>query len=258
MIFAKIKRKTISVFVKFNYYSNFLFFIKFSRKALALIKLSKTKNLEDVLLAYIFSFESNLKIIEAGAGDGIDDSPSYLLEKLFYADTLLVEPIKSSFKECCKNRSGTVVNFALLGADDETPLKLFQEMTVRSLSRVKNSSIDGLEKRRVVRKEYYVNGIDFNSLCFQKFPDGKIDLLILDTEGTELEILRAINFKKIKIDVILVEHNYRPERIDIQRFLTSQRPGYFRIAKSISLNNDFYVRLDSSLQTIIKRGPVDI
>ena len=36
-----------------------------------------------------------------------------------------------------------------------------------------------------------------------------IDLLSIDTEGSELEILRSIDFKKIYIDIIIVENNYQ-------------------------------------------------
>jgi hypothetical protein len=49
-----------------------------------------------------------------------------------------------------------------------------------------------------------------------------IDFLSLDTEGSEMQILRSIDFSKIIIDVITVENNYREE--SLRDFLRSK--GY--------------------------------
>ena len=52
-----------------------------------------------------------------------------------------------------------------------------------------------------------------------------IDYLSLDTEGTELEILKSVDLNKYTFGLIDVEHNYlEPERTNIRDFLTSK--GY--------------------------------
>jgi hypothetical protein len=52
-----------------------------------------------------------------------------------------------------------------------------------------------------------------------------IDYLSLDTEGTELEILKSVDLNKYTFGLIDVEHNYlEPERTNIRDFLISN--GY--------------------------------
>ena len=52
-----------------------------------------------------------------------------------------------------------------------------------------------------------------------------IDYMSLDTEGSELEILKAFNFEKYTFGLIDVEHNYiEPRRSEIKTLLLSK--GY--------------------------------
>ena len=52
-----------------------------------------------------------------------------------------------------------------------------------------------------------------------------IDYLSLDTEGSELKILKGLDFDKYKINYINVEHNYKePRRKEIKKLLLSK--GY--------------------------------
>ena len=52
-----------------------------------------------------------------------------------------------------------------------------------------------------------------------------IDYMSLDTEGSELEILKAFNFEKYTFGLIDVEHNYvEPRRSEIKTLLLSN--GY--------------------------------
>ena len=126
-------------------------------------------------------------------------------------------------------------------------------MGIKSLSRVKSAKRDRLEHRRTVRKEYRVKTSTLNYLAQRKFPDKDIDILILDTEGSELIILRSIDFDRLKINVICVEHNYRSDRKDINKFLTGKQIGYRQIAKNISFNNDIYVNKNSEMKMLISK-----
>ena len=36
-----------------------------------------------------------------------------------------------------------------------------------------------------------------------------IDILSIDTEGSELEILKAVNFEQFEIELIICENNYK-------------------------------------------------
>jgi hypothetical protein len=48
-----------------------------------------------------------------------------------------------------------------------------------------------------------------------------IDYLSIDTEGSELEILKSVDLQKYKFGLIDVEHNYQePRRTQIRELLT--------------------------------------
>jgi hypothetical protein len=45
-----------------------------------------------------------------------------------------------------------------------------------------------------------------------------VDFCTIDTEGSELQVLKSIDFDRFQFDVILVENNYDDE--SVQNFLT--------------------------------------
>ena len=47
-----------------------------------------------------------------------------------------------------------------------------------------------------------------------------IDFLSIDTEGSELAILKTLDFNKYNIDVITIEDNYKDE--ELMKFFTSR------------------------------------
>ena len=56
---------------------------------------------------------------------------------------------------------------------------------------------------------------------FDKYEiNNTIDYLSIDTEGTELEILNSLDFKKYDIKIISVEHNFTSNREAIYNLLT--------------------------------------
>ena len=75
----------------------------------------------------------------------------------------------------------------------------------------------------------------------KSFPND-IDFLSLDTEGSEFEILRTINFSKYKIKIICVEHNFNINREEIFKFLVDK--NYKRIDIPIIDIDDFYIHND--------------
>ena len=56
-----------------------------------------------------------------------------------------------------------------------------------------------------------------------------VEYLSLDTEGSELEILKSVDFQKYTFGIIDVEHNFvEPRRTKIRELLTSNGYEYIK------------------------------
>ena len=67
-----------------------------------------------------------------------------------------------------------------------------------------------------------------------------IDFISIDTEGTELDVLKGFNFDKYVVKLFIVENNYNDENIEI--FMREQ--GYVKHQRYKI--NDFYFKCKSS------------
>lgn len=70
------------------------------------------------------------------------------------------------------------------------------------------------------KKDINVETITLNDILAQNNSPLIIDYLSIDTEGTEFEILKSINYNKYILSIVHVEHNYiEPLRSNIKEFL---------------------------------------
>jgi ABC-type cobalamin transport system ATPase subunit len=80
------------------------------------------------------------------------------------------------------------------------------------------------------KKQIIVTTISFNDLLEQFNAPLFIDYLSLDTEGSELEILKSVNLQKYIFGLIDVEHNYvEPRRTQIRELLCSNGYEYIKV-----------------------------
>ena len=67
-----------------------------------------------------------------------------------------------------------------------------------------------------------------------------IDYMSIDTEGSEYDIIKNVNFNKWKIKIITIEHNFdNIKKNNIYKFLTKN--NYKRLHSNISYMDDWYV-----------------
>jgi FkbM family methyltransferase len=180
---------------------------------------------DNILDNVIFKNKRGGVFLDIGANDGITLSNTFFLEKSRGWTGLCVEPLPSIFEKLKGNRSCVVENCA---ASDITRKDILMEISGYSemLSGLKSSYNkqhlsrinDEMEKYGGERKEIEIDCINVNELL-NKHKLKRIDYFSIDTEGSELKILKAINFNDFKIDVITVEANYKKERIKIKLWL---------------------------------------
>ena len=108
-----------------------------------------------------------------------------------------------------------------------------------------NDKVVGKEiaNERMNGKIYKVETISLNDLL-QKYNCPKVfDYLSIDTEGTEYEIIKNLNFNKFSSKIITIEHNYNEvERNKIYKLLAKH--NYSRVLEEISCWDDWYVKND--------------
>ena len=159
---------------------------------------------------------------EIGAYNGISESISLRFENDLKWSGLLIEPNPLHFKYLKRNRSKNIcLNFICLSKE-----YLNKKLFIKNLNLMSHIVDD---KNRLYFKDYPINKINNmakeaklgnfkNYECkieileniFKRYNIKIIDLAIIDVEGSELELLKGINFKKIKINYFCIEsYNFK-------------------------------------------------
>ena len=206
-----------------------------------LISDSKSQIFQDLFVLNELNFKKKGFFIEIGAANGINLSNTYLLENKFDWDGIVVEPAKIWRDEIIKNRACTISYDCIYS---ESGLKVeFLETTKPEFSTV---NIDSKSKdihegyRQKNNKKYELRTTSFKDFSTKYEVPKKIDFLSIDTEGTELEILKSINFEDFDIKIITVEHNFTKKRESIFNYLIGF--GYQRVLENFSLVDDWYIK----------------
>jgi len=202
------------------------------------LRASKSTNGQDLFALLTNEFKYQGCFIEVGATNGVALSNTLLLEKKFNWTGLLVEPAKIWHKELFENRNCFISTKCVFNTSGDEII--FNETKYRSLSTIDSySNNDGWSKSRADGKKYIVETVTLNELIQEfELPD-LIDFLSIDTEGSEIEILTAIDFSRYKFRAITCEHNYTNNREKIYSLLTQN--GYRRVLEDLSLGDDWYV-----------------
>tara|TARA_A100000164_G_C21890545_1_gene765181 strand:- start:754 stop:1410 length:657 start_codon:yes stop_codon:yes gene_type:complete len=184
---------------------------------------------QDLHVINYYKGKKNGFYIELGAHDGIHISNTLLLENKYDWTGILIEPSNTTFKELVKNRPNNInVNSAVYSVDGKKVI--FEEKVESTVSGIK-TDLSGQFKDSDKRSEYEKITKTLTTILDENNAPSFIDYLSLDTEGSELEILKGIDFSKYKIGYIDVEHNYKqPRRRDIKKLLISN--GYTYLGKN--------------------------
>jgi FkbM family methyltransferase len=181
----------------------------------------------------VLAFYNNKKdgfFIEVGASDGIKFSNTYLLEHQYNWKGICCEPIPNQFDQLVKNRpnsvcfneavysqSGLTLTFGVVDNND-----LFSGIIDHLESRLSNDKDNPIIQVQTISLLDVLNKANAPSF---------IEYMSLDTEGSELEILKNFDFNKYTFGLIDVEHNFiEPRRSEIRDLLLSN--GYVYIGEN--------------------------
>jgi FkbM family methyltransferase len=153
--------------------------------------------------------------IDIGAHNGVDYSNTLFFEKLGW-DGVCFEPIPSVFEQLKKNRTCKVLNCALSDKEGKSEFLVLEGYTEMLSGLVENYNEN--HKSRIDLEISLMGGkktiIECKTDLFDNFNFPKeIDYISLDVEGSELTILKTIDFDKYKIKFMTVEANHHQEEI---------------------------------------------
>lgn len=193
----------------------------------------------------IFKGKKNGVYVDLGAYDGVESSNTLFFEESCGWSGICVEPLPSAFKKLKENRNCICINKC---ASDCNGTAKFMHVkpsicppSPREKGRTSNyEKMSGLinyyssEHLEIIDNIINTYGGEkniFNSDCMDindilnLLSVKKIDLLSMDTEGSELNILKHIDFSKYDIEIIVVEVLYN--KSDILDYMTCV--GYSKI-----------------------------
>jgi FkbM family methyltransferase len=201
---------------------------------------SKSQYFQDLFVTTHFNHKCGGFFVEFGACDGITGSNTFLLEKKYGWTGILAEPSKVWWSDLKKNRQ---VNIDFRCVFSESNLKLeFSETADPMLSTIsKHISSDFHAGTRIAEATeiYSVTTVSLNDLLAHYQAPFEIDYLSIDTEGSEYEILSTFDFKRYKIKIITVEHNYNEnDRAKINELLIAN--NYEICHQGLTYADDWY------------------
>lgn len=203
-------------------------------RCLDLLDQSKSQLRQDIFALAQVDFKTDGFFVEFGATDGVHLNNSWLMERKFRWRGVLAEPARGWHGDLQSNRQCTIDTRCVWRESGD-------QIDFTEAPRGENSAISTFVKpsRKLRGTSYSVHTISLNDLLETHDAPRVIDYASIDTEGSEFEILNALDFDKWSFRTLTVEHNFAPQRSDIYQLLTSK--GYARLHTEVSRFDDWYV-----------------
>ncbi len=210
-------------------------------KIYSLVNLSRSQLRQDLFVLSQTNFKENGYFVEFGATDGLSLSNTFLLESSFAWKGILAEPAKIWHDSLIANRKA-IVSSKCVWSETGKSLK-FKETSNPELSGISEfGRSDDLVRLRGKGVEYNVVTISLQDLLEENNAPSYIDYLSIDTEGSELEILKAFDFNRYKFGVITCEHNFTENQEKLKLLLESH--GYNLVYPDFSEFDGWFISND--------------
>lgn len=177
---------------------------------------------QDIFVMYALDSKRDGCFLEIGGADGFTHSNTYALEKHLGWRGTLVEPDPGQFKVLQRSREGnTLIHAAISPRGTNESVRLRRVGQLSSLEGHEGSDMHS-DTRGKSQSFATVRAISLTELLAAR----TFDYFSLDVEGAELEILRNIDWSRVrKPRILTIEHNFREQdRSGLKELLTTQ--GY--------------------------------
>ncbi|WP_332685530.1 FkbM family methyltransferase [Bosea sp. (in: a-proteobacteria)] len=170
------------------------------------------------------------RFAEIGAFDGFLHSNSYFLESEHGWKGICVEPNPALFAKLQQNRSAICLERAVYRESGQI-LSFVASQEIGTLAEYADADAYGPDRAAAIAAGglIQVETVTFAELAgMGDFAETGFDYVSLDTEGSELDILRTIDLERHRIALFTIEHNFVEPRREEMRVLLDER-GYDRI-----------------------------
>jgi len=168
---------------------------------------------QDAFIVKLFRGERNGTFIDIGAFDGKTFSNTLYLEKELMWKGICIEPNPIAFKELKANRNCICIN---CGVGEKEGV--FKFLSLSGASAMLSGYIDSFDENHINRIDQLIKThggkkelIEVPVLPFKIIAEKHnieiVEYCNIDVEGGELNVLRSIDFKKVKIKVFTIENN---------------------------------------------------
>jgi FkbM family methyltransferase len=204
---------------------------------------------EDVAAIRYFRQKRGGIYVEIGAYDGIYLSNTAMLELQYGWRGVLVEPIKEACDRMVESRPGSACIYGAV-SPEKGPLRFTYSaadggmLSGMAFDPRHQERVDEESRRQQARVEvrlvpaFHPNEVlkAAAELAPGKTDARAIDFLSIDTEGTELDILKSIDWVAFRPRLLCVENHFQePHQADFLRSVDYRRTG-----KTLGYCNDFY------------------
>lgn len=188
---------------------------------------------QDRFIDEFFSKKENGVFLDIGANEGTKISNTFFLEKYRNWTGVCIEPLPVEFAELQKNRTSINLNVCISDFEGDAEFT-YVEGYANMLSGL-TERYNKIHYDRILGEVNHYGGKIHNirvpvrtlQSVLDEFQIFDIDFCSIDTEGSELNVVKSINFDKTSIKVFIIENNYKDT--NVQEFLESK--GYFLLKK---------------------------
>jgi len=194
---------------------------------------SQVETKQDVFVGEYFKWKRGGYFVDVGAYDGRHISNTYQLEKVLGWTGICVEPLEHAFRALRGHRKCVCVQAAAYSVNG-IEMPFCSSDLLAGLEGHIDRHMEALKAPRITVKTRTLA-----NLFVEHRAPSEIDYLSIDTEGSELEVLKGIDWERHTFGFISLEHNFvEPRRSEMRKFLEAR--GYRHLREN--LFDDDYVR----------------
>ena len=201
----------------------------------------QVENLNQIYLDY-FGYQTKGTFVEVGAYDGYNFSNTWGLAKIGWRG-IYIEPISEHARLCRENHKDnnvTVIQCAAGNYTGKIQMQVAGTVSTYAPLYINSEVWKGLYHNKV--EEVWIDKLDY-ILASEIIPD-EFDLLVIDTEGSELEVLQGFDLNYWKPRMVIIEsHEKNPfEELtvlapEIDKYFSSYKKIYAGEINTIYVND---------------------